>query len=814
MFRRLLSIAVACLAPAIAAAQATGSISGVVTGESGPVQNARVALESPASVVAVTDAAGKYSLRDLPAGKYQVLITAIGYKAVRRSIDVTAGQLTTVDAKLEAGSIVLPGLVTTANRLPMEAAHVAATVNTLEPAQIRTSPAREAQDLLREVPSVELPRTSSIVSGNAQIVSMRGVDEGRTAVLFDGIPVNDAWGEWIDWSRIPNGMLDRVEIVGGGTSSLYGNGAMGGMISYFSRPLAPGAITAQVDAGSRDIRHLYYGVGLPIKGAWSANVTGDYSDGGGYVLVDSVGPGCPVATPTATVPDSTVPCLMGPLDNNSLSIRRNVYARLYYTPTSSKLNGFVTGHVFGDNRNLGTPLSRSSRDQANVDLGLNYGELAEGQFAVRAYTGRQFEKARSSGIRATTNAGNATASCPQGVARICEDSSVTSVIPSHDWGASLQWTRTGWMHLQSVSAGADYRHLQGAFDERDFNTSCPGANCGRFLRAVWSGGDQVLSGAYVSATASPLTPLQVELSARVDHWDNVDAMSVDSAAASTSQNVVAYPERHQTTFNPRLGVRYQLLSNFALHGAVYTAFRAPNLAELYRKQINASASQITLPNPLLEPERAVGREVGFTFSPMKWVDLKATYYQAEYKDFNVPSTFAAPVAPDTSPCGASFTGTCRQRKNISASRAEGIEGVVAVRPIEKLLLSGSVSYDDVRQQSNLGPTITDDTKPRVNRVPSPKQVVKAVYTDRLLGTWSGIWRHEGYTTTLQGVPLAPYSVFDANVQHALVQGFTAFVAAENLGDTKYEVNISGSAATTVLSYGLPRTIRFGLMLDR
>ena len=99
----------------------------------------------------------------------------------------------------------LSSVVTSATRTPTEASKVATTVNILTPQQIRTSPARESQDLLREIPCVELPRTSSLVGGTAQIVSIRGVDEGRTAVLFDGIPVNDAWGEWIDWGRVPKG---------------------------------------------------------------------------------------------------------------------------------------------------------------------------------------------------------------------------------------------------------------------------------------------------------------------------------------------------------------------------------------------------------------------------------------------------------------------------------------------------------------------------------------------------------------------------------------------------------------------------------
>src|SRR3954471_19730426 len=99
MLRRLITLTAAWAIPAIAAAQSTGAIAGVVTGESGPIQNVRVAIESPTTAIAVTDAAGKYSLRELPVGKYQLLITSIGFKPFRKSVDVAAGQTATADAK-------------------------------------------------------------------------------------------------------------------------------------------------------------------------------------------------------------------------------------------------------------------------------------------------------------------------------------------------------------------------------------------------------------------------------------------------------------------------------------------------------------------------------------------------------------------------------------------------------------------------------------------------------------------------------------------------------------------------------------------
>jgi outer membrane receptor protein involved in Fe transport len=102
----------------------------------------------------------------------------------------------------------------------------------------------------------------------------------------------------------------------------------------------------------------------------------------------------------------------------------------------------------------------------------------------------------------------------------------------------------------------------------------------------------------------------------------------------------------------------------------------------------------------------------------------------------------------------------------------------------------------------------------INRVPSPKQTIRATYASRKFGTWTGIWRHEGHTTTLQGVWLDPFTVVDANVQRELVRGITGFASVENIGDTQYQINIAGTGPNTLTSYGLPRTVRIGLQAYR
>jgi outer membrane receptor protein involved in Fe transport len=443
------------------------------------------------------------------------------------------------------------------------------------------------------------------------------------------------------------------------------------------------------------------------------------------------------------------------------------------------------GHKFGDNRNIGTPLSYQTRDQGDIDAGLDFGTYSTGLLSLRAWDGRQLEHQRATAIRAG--------------GRAAEDSSVVADIPSHDWGASAMWTRAGLLGLESFSLGGDYRHMQGNFDEVDYNTTCPGATCGAPVRTILSGGDQSLSGVFAQAIAAPLQPLRVELSARADQWSNDNGRSADAAAGT-----VTYPDRSKSSFSPRLGVRYQLSSALSLHGAVYRAFRAPNLAELYRKQI--TPVQITVPNPNLSPETALGREMGLDWQPTHWVQVKGTYYVADYRDFNVPT-----VIPTASNPGCGNVATCRQRLNVNSSRSTGVEGYIAVRPLSQLFVSGAVNYDDARQQSGIAAGTTK--KPHINRVPSPKQTIRATYSSTTFGDWTAIWRHEGPTTTLQGVWLKPFTVLDANVQRQLLPGFTGFASVENVGNTRYQINLT-AATNGIASLGLPRTFRVGLRVER
>jgi outer membrane cobalamin receptor len=77
-----------------------------------------------------------------------------------------------------------------------------------------------------------------VANPTTQGVSLRGAGasgSSRTLVLSDGLPLNDPFGGWVYWDRIPRASIDHIEVVRGGSSDLYGSDALSGVINVISR---------------------------------------------------------------------------------------------------------------------------------------------------------------------------------------------------------------------------------------------------------------------------------------------------------------------------------------------------------------------------------------------------------------------------------------------------------------------------------------------------------------------------------------------------------------------------------------------------
>ncbi len=164
-----------------------------------------------------------------------------------------------------------------------------ASITTLDQLDVAKAPGVNLDDRLRLVPGFTLFRRNSSLVANptTQGVSLRGIGStgaSRSLVLWDGVPLNDPFGGWIYWTRIPAEEVDRVEVTRGATTSLFGDRTMAGSVAIFTRPAEPWRLTLGMEGGN--LGTILPSAGIShTKGAWGISSFVRAFDTDGYLIV-------------------------------------------------------------------------------------------------------------------------------------------------------------------------------------------------------------------------------------------------------------------------------------------------------------------------------------------------------------------------------------------------------------------------------------------------------------------------------------------------------------------------------------------------
>lgn len=139
------------------------------------------------------------------------------------------------DAQTAGGPTLLPPVVVTATRTETPLPSVGSAVTIITRQEIDRTHAHDLVTLLERVPGVTVTRTGGF--GSSTSVRLRGADVRHTLVLIDGVRVNDpsSTGGEFDWSSVQTGAIERVEVLRGPQSALYGNEAIGGVVNIITR---------------------------------------------------------------------------------------------------------------------------------------------------------------------------------------------------------------------------------------------------------------------------------------------------------------------------------------------------------------------------------------------------------------------------------------------------------------------------------------------------------------------------------------------------------------------------------------------------
>jgi outer membrane receptor protein involved in Fe transport len=506
---------------------------------------------------ATTGNGGAFAIADVPEGEAEVRAVAPGF--AEAVVAVTSGTA----ARLVLQPAALVDAVTVTASRGADRLGTAASTTVVTSAELLNAAAGALDDALRNTPGFSLFRRSSsrVSNPTTQGVTLRGVSgsgASRTMVLADGLPLNDAFGSWVYWNKVPLAAIERVEIVRGATGDLYGADALGGVVQVLT--FAPGRtrLRATVDGGTHETARVSAFGGVQRAG-WYGEGSGEWLQTDGVVTI--------------------APEAAGAVDVPADSDYATGFLGGGYNPGPWHVSGRAS--LYSETRGNGTPLQVNDTEwtQLSAEAG---GAAGGGAWLVRAAGGTQEYFQTFTAVAAT---------------RATERLTTEQTTPSSFANVSGQWTGS-WSSF-AVLLGGEGKHTSSEVEELRY--SITNVRSGPFF----AGGSETAGAAFGRVSARPFDALTVVGGLRVDAWQSTP----DDAAL---------PEHSNVFFSPRLSAQLRLTNpqtsalDVALHASAYRAARTPTLNELHRGF--RVGNIVTNPNPTLDPEQLTGFEGGVLVS--------------------------------------------------------------------------------------------------------------------------------------------------------------------------------------------------------
>lgn len=214
-----------------------GLITDSETGE--PLALAHVKL-SPLNSGSVSDEDGRYELSPVPQGLYSLQISSLGYNSViQDSIEINSGDRLEFNFTMELTSIKTDEVVVTAARRAQAMSLAPASVATISTSEIKSQNLQTFDQAFDGLTGVQVTRSSG---SNVQALSIRGASEvagggigNRVLLLIDGRPSLSPESGGALWNLVPLLSVERIEVVKGAYSSLFGSSAMGGVVNVITK---------------------------------------------------------------------------------------------------------------------------------------------------------------------------------------------------------------------------------------------------------------------------------------------------------------------------------------------------------------------------------------------------------------------------------------------------------------------------------------------------------------------------------------------------------------------------------------------------
>jgi outer membrane receptor protein involved in Fe transport len=740
-----------------AQAQPSGTISGIVVDATGAViPQVSIILQGTNNFrqTTQTDDQGRFSFEQMPNGQYELQLRATGFEPTTKSVNLNHGGTESLRIELPLALSREGGEVVGNRATEFLTTRQATVITTFSPRQIQQAAAQTVDDLLRQVPGFSNFRRSSSIVANptAQGVSLRGAGASgasRTLVLADGIPLNDQFGGWVYWDRIPREAIQSIEVERGGASHLYGSDALSGIISLNTRQAIAPTISASASYGNLQTGDVSFFAGNRFGKLHLATYGEAYRTDGYFIIA---------------------PETRGTADTRAASEHRTITVRTGFDFEANNAL-FARGSLYDQDRENGTVLQVNDTKTEALMVGGRLQTPDKSSWTFSLYGNQQRYHQSFTAVAANRNA---------------ETLTRLQAVPSRDVGARLNWAHaTNGKH--TLFAGFEVRGVRGTSDEIGFFG-------GRATSFSSSGGRQRRLGFFAQDYISLSQRWALALSGRYEQWR-------DSAAASVSRSLTTgvitptfFAARTAAAFSPRVALLFRPTAGVELRASGYRAFRAPTLNELYRGF--RVGNTVTNANANLTAERLTGGEAGLSWTINQKVTSRLTGYYTEI--VNPVTNFTVSVTPSL---------ITRQRRNLGRTRSSGIEAEIEMKVTEQVRFSSGYLFadaivkrapQDVRLQGLLIP-----------QVPRQQFTMQASYFNPSIINAALQFRAAGrqFDDDQNLLPLGSYALLDATISRSLGKYFEAFFAVQNLLDERVIVG-----RTPLETLGMPRMFRGGLRI--
>lgn len=622
----------------------SGYVKDSITGS--PISGVNVVLEDKGTN---TDATGLFKFINLQTGKHSISFSCIGYKKIRKTIDIPDNNysLSVIMSKEE---VYLDEVVVAATRTENRISQIPGRINMLSAEKLSLVAAQNVDDYLKYLPGVQVSRSFGIFSTKSS-VTMRGLsgnEQARTLVLLDGIPVNKADGGSVNWNLISTGDVERVEVVKGPGSALYGGNAMGGIINVITQKPTErfqGNLTAEYGTYNTKIVRLNMSgiMGHEVNKGFYWTTGGFYQKSDGYI--------------TQSEADRSI---------NPFIIKSNVDEKALNFKVgygnSDKLNSEINLSIYDGTRGTGEKVYQPNGNQTEY---LTYQLRAN----VSGKTGSI--KWNSSVFYLNENYMKVTESKKDDYSWY----NVTSVRQDMGLLSSVNYT----IGKQSFTSGFDIRN--GQVDASDiYYTSSD---------KVDNNGKMNFYGIYLQDDISITETIKLLAGLRYDFARFYDGSFIiyNPTAETEFLKQYVFAEKGDVkwgAFSPRVSLQYKPNDNFRIYGGYSRGFRPSVLDDLCRT--GRIQGGLKVANPNLNPEYLDNFEVGGDYLPLRNLKFTASGYYSKGKDFlyYVSTGDSIDMGFGKRPIMI--------RSNISNVNIYGGEFEVNYSPISSLSLFGNYAY--------------------------------------------------------------------------------------------------------------------------